>query len=496
MKNLLHSLLSKLGPVSAVRRSDTKQKWQEVFQKDVIWICIPRNAFPEVLKNVKLGSHQLVIDICSIKRNLSSVIQKTGARHLSLHPLHGPYVPLQGQKWVVIKTHDAANTHPYEKEILHFLKDQGIRLLTADSEEEHDFMIGIVLCMSELLTIVIDSCIGQYAKDCGQKVPDMKTIMEWAVPASNALFSSYIHSINSSADWLREDLVLGAHGNLLESAKKAFHMDLGGITKEDIKKRIVLQRNFVENLPLEERKRVKQWIERWFVDSTQKIFSFHRKKQMKPKILVQHCSNINEVFPSRAGRVSVGVHGIAGCFTHESIVRLCEELHIDLGTLNLKYLVEAERVMQAVDVGEIDRGVFALANSGSGAYVSSVFAMGKYHFDILAVYGMEVLQCLISHTSVDDISHITDVFGHPQAVSQCKRTFAEKYPQIKLVEGKDGDDTALCVKKIAEGEFPKTTATLASQVAASIYGAKILEYGMHHDPFNTTTFLVIKKRML
>ena len=69
----------------------------------------------------------------------------------------------------------------------------------------------------------------------------------------------------------------------------------------------------------------------------------------------------------------------------------------------------------------------------------------------------------------------------------------ERFPSIKLTKGKDSDDTALCVKKIADGELPKTTATLASQLAAKKYGLKILEYGMHHDPFNTTTFLIIKK---
>ena len=107
---------------------------------------------------------------------------------------------------------------------------------------------------------------------------------------------------------------------------------------------------------------------------------------------------------------------------------------------------------------------------------------------------MEILQCLISHPSIKSLEEVKEVFGHPQAVSQCKRTFAEKYPGIKLVEGKDNDDTALCVKQIAEGKWPRTTATLASQEAAKIYNLPILEYGMHHDPFNTTTFLVIKKK--
>jgi prephenate dehydratase len=169
-------------------------------------------------------------------------------------------------------------------------------------------------------------------------------------------------------------------------------------------------------------------------------------------------------------------------------------LGIDPSKIDFKYLIEARRVIDAVDKGEIDRGVFCIANSGSGAYIESMKAMGEYDFDVLALYGMEIMQCLMADKSITDVSQIKEVFAHPQAISQCTRTFAEKYPQIKLIKGTDADDTALCAKRISEGEFPKTTATLASQIAAKLYGLNILEYGMHHDPFNTTTMLVVRKK--
>ncbi len=493
-KNLLLPLLRKLGPVLGVDKDSTQEAWDKVWKADVIWLSIPRDAIPNLVRGVRLTPQQLIIDICSIKRRLSRVVQSCGgAAHFSLHPLHGPYVPLQGQKWAIISTHKEAENHPHTKTVLSFLKEQGISFLEVVSEDEHDFMIAVTLSLPELLTMAIDSLIITYAGDCNQQKPSMEKLMEWAVPASNALFSFYIHSINSSADWLRKDLICGAHGNLIESTKKALS-EMSKISSEEIDRRIAEQRKFVDALPLVERKRVRQWIERWFVDSVQKIFSFHKKISMKPKIYIQHHESIDQIFPIQKGEVSVGVHGIEGCFTHESILRFCEEIKIDSSKLDLKYLIEAEKVIKAVDKGKIDRGVFAMANSGSGAYVPSMYAMGEYQFDVLAVYGMEILQCLMVHPSIKDISQVQEVFGHPQAVSQCKRTFAEKYPQIKLAPGKDSDDTALCAKKIAEGKLPINTATLASQVAAELYGLNILEYGMHHDPFNTTTFLIIKKQ--
>lgn len=492
-KNLLLPLLKKLGgTLSAVDKNSSQKEWDNVWASDAIWLSVPRDVIPTLLQDVKLKPEQLIIDICSIKRGLFSVIQKTGAAHLSLHPLHGPYVPLNGQKWVIIKTGKRSTNHPHVKTILSFLKEKGIQFLEAKSEDEHDYMIGITLSMPELLTMVLDAFITQYTKDAKEKKPNMKKLMEWAVPASNALFSFYIHSINSSADWLRRDLICGAHHNLVESIKKASQR-LSKLSDRKITEALNKQRRFVNNLPLEERKRVRQWIERWFVDSTQKIFSFHKHIPLKPRITIQYKKNIKEIFPVDRGKVTVGVHGIAGCFTHESILRLCEELKIDVSKLDLKYLVEAEKVIEAVKQGKIDRGVFAMANSGSGAYVSTMHAMAENQFEVLAIYGMEIMQCLIAHPAIKRVSQIKEVFGHPQAVSQCKRTFSEKYPKIKLRPGKDSDDTALCVKRIAEGKLPKTTATLASQVAAHLYNLNILEYGMHHDPFNTTTFLVIQK---
>lgn len=492
-RNLLLPLLEQLGPVIKIDKESPNKDWEQAWRCDVIWLSVPRQEVPKILAGVKLRADQLVVDICSIKRRLSAVTRPTGAACLSLHPLNGPFVPLNGQKWVIIPTDHKVIDHPHIKTILEYLKKQGISFLQAQSEDEHDFMMGIVLSIPELLTIIIDDLISQYARDCNQEIPTIEKIMEWAVPASNALYSFYIHSINSSAGWLRHDLITGAHGNLLKSADQAMAA-LSKLSSDDVERLVKDQYQTIQKLPKVERQRVRQWLERWFVDSTQKVFSFHKKISMKPKLNIQYQKTNEEIFPTNSGKVTVGIHGIAGCFTHESALRLCEELGIDSNQLDLKYLVEAENVIKAVVNGETDRGVFAMANSGSGAYVSSAHSMGNYQFDIQAIYGMEVLQCLIAYPSIKSVEEIKEVFGHPQAVSQCKRTFAEKYPDIKLTAGIDSDDTALCVKKIASGELPKTTATLASQEAAKIYHLPILEYGMHHDPFNTTTFVVIKRK--
>jgi prephenate dehydratase/prephenate dehydrogenase len=494
-QNLLLPFLKQLGPVLEADKDSTAEDLAKIWKADVIWLVIPRDAVGEILKDVHLNSQKLIIDICSIKRGLSEVVKPTGADFLSLHPLHGPYVPLNGQKWAVIKT-EVSEKNANAKNILEFLKSQGISFIDALTEDEHDFMMGVTLSIPEFFTVIVDELISEYSKANNQKNPDMKKIMEWAVPASNAFFSAYVHSINSSAPWLRKDLILGSYGSLIESARKTAE-NLSKISAQNIEEKLTRQKEFVDGLPLEERKRIRQWIERWFVDSTQKIFSFNKKKSVKPRLKIQFAvSNNQEIFPSDKNRVSVGIHGIEGCFTHESALRFCEDLGIDFSKIDFKYLVDARGVIEAVDRGDIDRGVFCVANSGSGAYIESMKMMGEYNFEVLALYGMEIMQCLMATPEIKDVSEIKEVFAHPQAISQCERTFAEKYPEMKLIKGTDADDTALCAKRVANNEFPKTTATLASQIAAKLYGLNILEYGMHHDPFNTTTMLIVKKKQL
>ena len=495
MGKFLIKFLEPLGEVQLIGRKNSLEEWEKAWQADVIWLSIPRDVINELIIDKKFKKDQIIIDICSLKRGLSKVVQKTGATHLSLHPLHGASLPLTGQRWAVIPTHQEAQEHPYTKDLIKLLHDKGVTLLPAESEDHHDFMLGITLSVPELLTIVLETLIKQYAEDNNKEQPSQKELMQWAVPASNVLFSAYHHIINSTADWLRKDLVCKAHGNLLASSKRAFQKIADDLLEEDVKNKFEEQGINIKTIPSAERERIRRWIEEWFADSTKTFFKREKQASTKPPINMQwRKDNLTEIFSIQGEKIKIGIHGIEGCFTHEALLRFCEETGYDSNNLELKFLVTADNVLKAVTNGEIDRGIFAMANSGSGAYVTSMQPMGNYRYDVLAVFGMEIMQCLLSYSSVE-MEDIKEVFGHPQAVSQCKRTLAESYPSLNVRYGTDDDDTALCAQWIAEGKLPKTTATLASQIAAKLYGLNILSYNMHHDPFNTTTFLIIKNKI-
>lgn len=193
-------------------------------------------------------------------------------------------------------------------------------------------------------------------------------------------------------------------------------------------------------------------------------------------------------------KTMIGIHGIIGSFTDEALYRLAqEELEIEPNQYIVKELVHSENVIKSVIDGKVDRGIFAVANSGSGAYLASVEAMAKYNFSVLAVFTMKINMCILSHPEVTSIKEIKEFRGHPVAIAQCRKTLKKLWPKILVRPDTDEMDTALSAKLLKEGKINKKAAVFASKRAADIYGLNVLVEEAHDDPLNSTSFIVIKK---
>ncbi len=193
-------------------------------------------------------------------------------------------------------------------------------------------------------------------------------------------------------------------------------------------------------------------------------------------------------------KTAIGIHGIIGSFTDEALFRLAqEELGIKPKQYLVKELIFAGNVIRSVVYDKIDRGIFAVANSGSGAYLASIEAMAKYSFSILAVFTMKINMCILSHPQITSMEEVKEFRGHPVAIAQCRRTLKKNWPHIPISSDTDEMDTALSAKMLKEGKISKESAVFASKRAADIYGLNILVEGAHDDPLNSTSFVVIKK---
>lgn len=193
-------------------------------------------------------------------------------------------------------------------------------------------------------------------------------------------------------------------------------------------------------------------------------------------------------------RTAIGIHGIIGSFTDDALYRFAQgKLGIKPEQYKIKELTHSENVIKSVVDGEVDRGIFAVANSGSGAYLASVEAMAKYNFKVLAVFTMKINMCILSHSKITSMKEIKEFRGHPVAIAQCRRTLKKRWPKIPIHADTDKMDTALSAKLLKKGKINKHTAVFASKRAAAIYGLHILVEDVHDDPLNATSFVVIKK---
>ncbi|MFA5991112.1 MAG: hypothetical protein WC794_02630 [Candidatus Doudnabacteria bacterium] len=261
-KNFLVPFLGKIGKVIKIDKHSNKAIWCRAWSSDVIWLSVPREEVPAILHNLKLKPSQLIVDICSMKKNISDLVLNSGATHLSLHPLQGPFVPLKFQKWVVIKTRQG----PTAKKIISLLKDQGVSLINVKSESEHDFMMGAVLAMPEFLTVIIHLLLKNFATHNKRKNLRLKELLDWATPAFNVLIHFYLHSINSTPGWLRKEFVLQKKMHFWVTAKKTLNA-ISAMNFVDISRVLNSQKlNLSRQLTSSEQISIRRSVNKWYTE--------------------------------------------------------------------------------------------------------------------------------------------------------------------------------------------------------------------------------------
>ena len=100
------------------------------------------------------------------------------------------------------------------------------------------------------------------------------------------------------------------------------------------------------------------------------------KNSQEDYLYFQKKCRMNDLLSGK--KTLIGIHGIIGSFTDEALYRLTQGLGIKSDQYQVKELVHSENVIKSVVKGNADRGIFAVANSGSGAYLASIEAMAVF----------------------------------------------------------------------------------------------------------------------
>lgn len=139
-------------------------------------------------------------------------------------------------------------------------------------------------------------------------------------------------------------------------------------------------------------------------------------------------------------------------------------------------------VFAAVETGRADCGVVPIENSSEGAVRETLDTFVNSELRVMSEESLPIHLTLLGR---GELSEIKRVCSKPIALAQCRAWLVEHLPNVDLVE------TASTAQAAQAAAGRKDTAVVAHEMAARIYGLKVLQARIEDVERNVTRFLVI-----
>jgi 3-deoxy-7-phosphoheptulonate synthase len=179
----------------------------------------------------------------------------------------------------------------------------------------------------------------------------------------------------------------------------------------------------------------------------------------------------------------IAFSGESGAYADQAIIRAFGEDSERMAVSSFK------AVFDAVLEGTARFGMVPIENSLAGSVHENYDLFIRYpDIAIVGEIKLRIVHCLIGAKNAS-LETIRIVRSHPQGFAQCKE-FLDKHPEWTL---EPTNDTAGAVASIAR-EHLTDTAAIAGEVAAQLYGLKIIKEGIETNPLNYTRFFMISRR--
>jgi prephenate dehydratase len=161
----------------------------------------------------------------------------------------------------------------------------------------------------------------------------------------------------------------------------------------------------------------------------------------------------------------------------------CRAVHPDMETLPCPSF---EDVFASVRDGVADLAMIPIENSVAGRVADIHHLLPESGLHIIAEHFQPVNHHLLAPEG-ETLETLKIVRSHHQALSQCRNSI-----RALGLEPIIHADTAGAAKEISEHDLTGVAA-IASELAAEIYGLKILKRGMEDETHNTTRFIIMTR---
>jgi prephenate dehydratase len=145
-----------------------------------------------------------------------------------------------------------------------------------------------------------------------------------------------------------------------------------------------------------------------------------------------------------------------------------------------------DEVFAALKSEKVGAAVLPIENTLHGSVHENYDLLLRYDFEITAETSVRIVHNLIAPPGVP-FERVRKVYSHPVALNQCLDFFRRH----KRVERVTFYDTAGSVKMIMK-DRPADAAAIASDLAAKIYGGRILRREIEDDRQNFTRFFLLE----
>jgi prephenate dehydratase len=145
-----------------------------------------------------------------------------------------------------------------------------------------------------------------------------------------------------------------------------------------------------------------------------------------------------------------------------------------------------DEVFAALKGQKVGAAVLPIENTLHGSVHENYDLLLRYDFEITAETSVRIVHNLIAPPGVP-FERVRKVYSHPVALNQCLDFFRRH----KRVDRVTFYDTAGSVKMIMK-ERPADAAAIASELAAKIYGGRILRREIEDDRQNFTRFFLLE----
>jgi prephenate dehydratase len=147
-----------------------------------------------------------------------------------------------------------------------------------------------------------------------------------------------------------------------------------------------------------------------------------------------------------------------------------------------------EDVFAAVQRGRVDRGVIPIENSTTGSVHQNEDLLIAHRVHIVGEVYLRIEHALMCRPG-GSLKHLREVRSHPQALEQCSRFFKRH----RLILPAPFFDTAGAAQSILD-EKSYGVGAIASPLAATLYGLRILRRHVEDSPRNHTRFLIVARK--